>query len=280
MGASKKTRYGDLLENSDALSEFFSTANLGKKLGFYRHLTHLVEKEEDFEKLLTAIDPYDLREKLGKSIIDEMVGRHLRIDHREHWAMLGYLGDLGFEIVHLDTGTGDVASKRVSIERKEDDLVPSLFDDRRLRQLGAMREEAEFSYLVVTKSYSEIKAGLAERDICDTVFISFIASLCAVGYPPVFIDDRFDGSALMGKIISKIEDDKHRLYIPRPRGAKPSDYRNALIEALPKVGLKTRRKLVERFGSVANLSQASVDELASIEGIGKVTAQRIFDSLN
>ena len=84
----------------------------------------------------------------------------------------------------------------------------------------------------------------------------------------------------MGKIISKIEDDKHRLYIPRPRGAKPSDYRNALIEALPKVGLKTRRKLVERFGSVANLSQASVDELASIEGIGKVTAQRIFDSLN
>jgi len=280
MGASKITRYDSLLENSEALSEFFQTANLGAKLGFHRHLTNLVEEEADDGELLTTIDPYDLREKLAESIVEEMVGRHLRIDHREHWAMLGYLGDLGFEIVHLDTGTGDVASTRVSIERKEDDLVPSLFDDRRLRQLSAMREEAEFSYLVVTKSYSEIKAALAERDISDTVFISFIASLCAVGYPPVFIDDRFDGAALMGKIVGKIEDDKHRLFVPRPRGAKPSDYRNALIEALPKVGIKTRRKLVECFGTVASLSEASVDELAAIPGIGKGTAQRIFDSLH
>jgi ERCC4-type nuclease len=280
MGASKTTKYDSVIADSESLIEFFRTANLGKKLGLHRHLTKLQDEEVKLGEQLAIIDLFDLQQKLAESIVEEMVGRHLRVDHREHWTMLGYLGDLGFEIVHLDTGTGDVASTRVSIERKEDDLVPSLFDGRRLRQLGAMREEAEFSFLVVTKSYSQIKAALAERDISDTIFISFIASLCAVGYPPIFIDDRHDGSALMGKIIGKIEDDKHRLYIPRPRGAKPSDYRNALIEALPKVGLKTRRKLVERFGSVASLSQATVDELAAIEGIGKVTAQRIFDSLN
>ena len=45
----------------------------------------------------------------------------------------------------------------ISIERKEDDFMDSLFDDRWLRQLGAMREEAEYSYLVVTKSYEAIK---------------------------------------------------------------------------------------------------------------------------
>jgi ERCC4-type nuclease len=280
MSASKTTKYDEIVKDSEALIEFFRTANLGKKLGLHRHLTKLQDEEVKLGEALTIIDLFDVQQKLAESIVEEMVGRHLRVDHREHWTMLGYLGDLGFEIVHLDTGTGDVASTRVSIERKEDDLVPSLFDGRRLRQLGAMREEAEFSFLVVTKSYSQIKAALAERDICDTIFISFIASLCAVGYPPIFIDDRHDGSALMGKIIGKIEDDKHRLYIPRPRGAKPSDYRNALIEALPKVGLKTRRKLVERFGSIHNLSQASAEELASIEGIGNTTAKRIFDSLH
>lgn len=195
--------------------------------------------------------------------------------------MIGYFSELGFEVAHLNTGDGDMKSGGgISVERKEDDFMDSLFDDRWLRQLGAMREEAEWSYLIVTKSYGAIKNEVSERGVSEQVLTGFIAALCAVGYPPVFIDDRWDAAVITRKIMDKIEDDTTRLYVPRPRSPKASEYRNALIEALPKVGIKTRRRIVESFPSMAALCGASVDDLTAIEGIGKKTAERIHEILH
>ena len=129
---------------------------------------------------------------IGLNIVAEMLDRQRKVDHREYWLMKDYLSGLGMEIAHLHTGEGDVSSRRVSIERKEDDLLSSLFDNRRLRQLGAMREEAEFSFVVITKSWSEVKKDAAERGVSDRTLLGYIASMCAVGYPPLFIEDRYD----------------------------------------------------------------------------------------
>jgi len=280
--ANKKPRYERLIETTEALSEWHEAEpGLGEMLGFYRYLNLKLDADDyEEQQMASPIDFYDARETVGRRILVEMMSRHRRVDHREHWTMIGYLNELGFEVVHLDTGQGDVASRRVSIERKEDDLIPSLFDDRRLRQLSAMREEAEFSYLIVTKTYEDVKADLQQREVSSKILTSFIASLCAVGYPPIFIGDRHDASQIMHSIVSKIEDDHHRLYVPRPKGNKPSAYRDAMVEALPKVGVKTRRKLVAEFGSIAELCKASKEDLEAIEGIGKATAEQIFDCLH
>ena len=135
-----------------------------------------------------------------------------------------------------------------------------------------MREEAEYSYLVVTKSYEAIKRS--RRGVGEQVLTGFVAALCAVGYP-VFIEDKWDAAVVMRKIMDKIDDDTTRLYVPRPRSPKPQEYRNALIEALPKVGIKTRRKIVQAFPSMADLCGATVEQLVEIEGIGQKTAERI-----
>ncbi|MBP04028.1 MAG: hypothetical protein CMA72_04505, partial [Euryarchaeota archaeon] len=71
-----------------------------------------------------------------------------------------------------------------------------------------------------------------------------------------------------------------RLYVPRPKGANPTDFRNAMVEALPKVGFKTRRKLVAAFPSIAKLVAASVDDIQAIEGIGQKTAEKIWHCLH
>jgi len=291
MVANKTAKYDKIIENEESLAAFFDgEPNLGQLLGLYRYSKNLIEEmalsgtrqdmPDQDEFLLTSIDPWKLEKKLGEMILNEMVSRHRKVDHREHWTMCAYLGDLGFEVVHLNTGEGDVSSRKVSIERKEDDLVPSLFDGRRLRQLSAMRETAEYSFLIVSKSYTEIKKGLQERQVSDKIFTSFIASLAAVGYPPMFIDDRYDAAQVMHQLIGKIEDDNHRLYVPRPKGAKPTDFRNAMVEALPKVGFKTRRKLVAAFPSIAKLVAASVDDIQAIEGIGQKTAEKIWHCLH
>ena len=134
----------------------------------------------------------DLIRDLAVNTLVEELNQMKRIDHREHWIMRQYLAQLGFEIVHLNTGSGDMASRKVSVERKEDDLLPSLFDQRRLRQLSAMREEAEFSYLVITKSWEEIKLDATKKGMSVRTLLGYIASLCAVGYPPIFMPDKYE----------------------------------------------------------------------------------------
>jgi excinuclease UvrABC nuclease subunit len=107
-----------------------------------------------------------------------------------------------------------------------------------------------------------------------------VAALCAVGYTPLFVPDKWDAAVIVRKIMDKIDDDTSRLYVPRPRSPKATEYRNAIIEALPKVGIKTRRKIVEAFPSLADLTGATVEDLSAIEGIGKKTAERIHEILH
>ena len=266
-----------MIESVESTTEFLDGASLGQLLGFYRYLNNHLQT--DLSDDLSPMDEYDLREQVGKMILTEMMGRHRRIDHREHWVMVEYLSALGFEVVHLKTGEGDVKTERVAIERKEDDFLPSLFDRRSLRQLSAMREASEFSYLLVTKSFQQVKEGALKQGVSDATLLSFIASLCAVGYPPIFIEGKHDASSLIHRIVGKIEDDKPRIYVPRPASPKVSDYRNAIIEGLPNVGPKLRRRITAIYPSLASLCEAEIEDLMAIEGLGKATAERIISVL-
>ena len=273
--ANKTFKAKEILENPEAFVEAVSTGGLGRKLALLRLLSGANMEVGDI-----PTDHEGRCEWLGRAIIQELLDRQQKVDHREHWVIAEYLNNLGFEIVHLETGKGDISTRRVSIERKEDDFLPSLFDDRRLRQLGSMREEAEFSYLLVTKSFNEIKADMMMRDVNERILLGYIASLCAVGYPPLFIPDKHDAAELVMRIVEKVEDDDPRIYVPRPKGAKPADFRNAIVESLPKIGTKTRRKILAAYPSIAELCTASVDDLMEIEGIGKKTAEKIYQCLH
>lgn len=252
------------------------TGTIGQRLGLIRILCE--EAGIEVDKVAVGFDRGI--DEAVQSVIREILSRQMKVDHREMWVMREYLSGLGMEVAHLHTGQGDVASNRVSIERKEDDLLTSLFDNRRLRQLGAMREEAEFSFVVITKSWAEVKQDAAERGLSTRTLLGYIASLCATGYPPLFIDDRYDASLLMKRIVDKIEDDQPRLFVARPSSPKATEYRNAIVEALPKVGAKTRRRLMAEFPSIASLCSATVEDLKAVEGIGQATAERIHEILH
>ena len=200
----------------------------------------------------------------------------LRVDHREHWTMVEWARDLGWEVSHLDTGSGDYNSKRVSFERKESDFSPSVYDRRLSRQLTAMREEAEFSFLIITRTWLEVKQDLASRGVSEEVLIGIVASCCLAGYPPIFVGDGYDATRLMQRISRKAGEDKHRIYVPKPEAPSPSEYAIALVEALPGVGRTRAKMLLKHFGSVQNIANADAEELCTIKGIGIGSAEKIL----
>tara|TARA_Y100001973_G_scaffold9103_1_gene12429 strand:+ start:194 stop:1063 length:870 start_codon:yes stop_codon:yes gene_type:complete len=283
----RKTRIKvtDIISDPERLAEEVERAKLGRTLSLLRGT--LKDAGLDFQEIRQELTqpPIESRERIARYLseeaISELIRRKLRVDHREYWLMLDYIAEAGFEIVHLNTGEGDYASDKVSIERKDKDWWSSLFGDGRvMKQLSTMREDAEFSFLIVSRSWTQLKRELSAKNVSPEVMVGFVASLSVIGYPPIFCDDNHDASRLIERIVHKVEDDHARVFIERPKKATPAEYRNAIIESLPKIGVKLRRRITDRWPTLAELSTASVEDLESVEGIGKKTAERIREIFN
>ena len=120
--------------------------------------------------------------------------------------------------------------------------------------------------------------ALAELGLVDKLTVIALAErmeeVYRVGDPyPMFIDR--NSPAL--KVLQQIRDEAHRFGITFHRKLRSKAQIASVLRSIPGVGEKTEQRLLLRFGSVARIASASLDDVASL--VGRSLAEKIQNTL-
>ncbi len=78
-------------------------------------------------------------------------------------------------------------------------------------------------------------------------------------------------------LITRIQDEAHRFAITFHRNLRSRSQVHSVLDDIPGIGPKRRRALMKAFESLEDIKKASMEELASIEGIDRAAAKSVYD---
>lgn len=226
--------------------------------------SNAIERMEN-EKRVKVLDPAPKKEELPVVFADTREGNS---------KVIRYLSEMEIDVKVQAMAVGDYqVSDEVVIERKTaKDFVDSIVDKRLFKQARSLMEE--FKRPLIILEGDDLYNGM----INPNAIRGSIASI-ALDFGISIIPTRnAQDTAAMIKRIAIREQSGEKTPIQIRTDKKPVnlwEQQLFIIESLPNIGPVNAKNLLEHFGTVANIINASESQLQEVEGIGKKTAANI-----
>ena len=229
------------------------------------------EKMEEKQNQTTLTDYQKEKEKQVKIIAD----------HREYRSPVARnltIKDAFVEPQQLNTGDY-VLSTRIGVERKTvDDFLQSLIDGKLFDQISRLRDAYPRPILII-----EGDGLLTKRNIShNAIFGSIVSITVDFGVPIITTKNPMETADLLYIMAKREQRDEKRPIAVRGEKTPMSlrEKQQFIVEGLPNVSAVLAKRLLERFGSIKDIVNASEEELREVAGIGKGIASEIAEILN
>jgi excinuclease ABC subunit C len=87
---------------------------------------------------------------------------------------------------------------------------------------------------------------------------------------------RLSGRSPGRLLIQRLRDEAHRFAIQYHRSLRSKALRHSELDEVAGVGPKTKKRLLEAFGSLEGVKSASLEALGAAEGIGRKVAETLY----
>lgn len=226
--------------------------------------SNAIERMEN-EKRVKVLDPTPKKEELPVVFADTREGNSKVIRH---------LSEMEIDVKVQAMAVGDYqVSDEVVIERKTaKDFVDSIVDKRLFKQARSLMEE--FKRPLIILEGDDLYNGMINPNAIRGSIASIVLDFGISIIPTRNAQD----TAAMIKRIAIREQSGEKTPIQIRTDKKPVnlwEQQLFIIESLPNIGPVNAKNLLEHFGTVANIINASESQLQEVEGIGKKTAANI-----
>ncbi|MBU6254706.1 MAG: excinuclease ABC subunit UvrC [Actinomycetales bacterium] len=236
-----------------------------------------IEEHLSLSRTPLRIECFDISNISGTSVVASMVvfedGMIKKSEYRRF-------------IIDTSEGFDDTRAMHQVITRR----LKRLLDDRKeneaeVAELGG--KPSKFAYppqlIVVDGGQPQVNAAqraLDELGITDIALCGLAKRLEEVWIPgsrdPLILPRSSEGLYLL----QRIRDEAHRFAITFHRSRRSKVMLESILDDIPQLGAARRASLLERFGSVAAIRRASVEEIAATPGIGSKIASIIESRLS
>lgn len=225
------------------------------------------------------------RLQIAASRLGEILGHRSNIERIESFDISNIQGsDSVAGMVVLDRGKFDKKQYRIfnikTVVGADDFRSMAEAVDRRYRRLLA-EEKSMPDMILIDGGRGQLNAALTALNRLGIEGIT-IAGL-AKREEEIYVPDREEPIRLERRdpalqILQMVRDETHRFAVSSHRRRRSKRVLHSELDDLPGIGDKRRRVLIERFGSVSGVKQASAQDLINV--LGKKVGQILYDELH
>ncbi len=191
-----------------------------------------------------------------------------------------YLHKLGAYIEYRVLEIGDYVFGSYVVERKRvDDLVRSVYDKRIFEQISRALRNFDKIFIIIEGSPEKIREYTDRwRSVYGALGLIAIQNNVSILYTSNAEETAYLIYSLSKSSKSLKNLSSEKAFLRRDKKPSTTDHRiwqEYIVQCLPHIGPRLSQKLLETFGSVQRIFNATPSELSRVEGLSEEIAQEI-----